>query len=277
MIRLDSLSYRYPSGAIALSDLNTEIGCGVHLLVGENGSGKTTLLHLIAGLRRAIPAEACLIDGCPTALRLPALLERVFILTDEMKFPYKSINEMVRRHAPFYPSFSEEVLRNALQRFNMSGNEPIDRFSLGNRKKAQLAYAIALRAKVLLLDEPLNGLDITAREEFIRLLAENTSEDQTVIVSSHTVFDFRNLIDGLMVISGGRLLLSMSTWDIARRLKFVTASNPPADALYIRQSFGTFNAIVPNSDGEMTDIDLILLYSAILSDARQNIMSHLGL
>lgn len=273
MIKLQSLSYRYPSGTVALTDLNAEIGPGVHLLVGENGSGKTTLLHLIAGLRRAIPAESCTVDGCPSAFILPETLEQVFILTDEMRFPYKSINEMVRRHAPFYSSFSEELLRNALQRFNMSGDEPIDRFSLGNRKKAQLAYAIALRPNVLLLDEPLNGLDITAREEFIRLLAENTQEDQMVIVSSHTVLDFRNLIDGVIVISAGRLLLSMSTWEIARKLKFVTAPNPPADALFIRQSFGTFNAIVPNTDGETTDIDLILLYSAILSDARQNIMS----
>lgn len=276
MITLNHLSYRYPSGIVALNDLTAQIGPGMHLLVGENGSGKTTLLHIIAGLRKAIPENACLIDSLPTAERLPEILEKTFILTDEMVFPYKTINEMVQRHAPFYPSFSPELLGNTLSRFGMTGNEPIDRFSLGNRKKAQLAYVIALHPEVMLLDEPLNGLDITARSEFIKILAENTSENQTVIISSHTVLDFRNLIDSLIVISGGQLLLSMPTWKIAERLAFVTTPQPPTDALFMQPALGQFNAIIPNREDLSTDIDLILFYNAIVSPARHAILSHLN-
>ncbi|MBD5255200.1 MAG: ABC transporter ATP-binding protein [Barnesiella sp.] len=277
MITLNHLSYRYPSGMWALTDINAEIGPGLHLLVGENGSGKTTLLHIMAGLRTAVPADACMINNMPTAQRNPRLLEELFILTDEMMFPYRTINEMTRRHAIFYPSFSPQLLGDTLHRFGMTGNEPIDFFSLGNRKKAQLAYVIALRPKVLLLDEPLNGLDITARSEFIKILAENISEDQTVIISSHTVLDFRNLIDGLIVISGGQLILSMPTWKIAERIAFVNTSNPPTDAIFLQQSFGQFSSIIPNPGGELTtDIDLILFYNAIVSDARQSLLSHLN-
>lgn len=276
MITLKNLSYRYPSGHLALSDISAEIGPGMLLLVGENGSGKTTLLHIIAGLRKAIPTDACMIDSTPTALRLPETLQRVFILTDDMVFPYKNINEMVRRHAPFYPSFSRQLLDETLRRFGMTGNEPIDRFSLGNRKKAQLAYAMALRPDVMLLDEPLNGLDITARSEFIKMLAENTGEQQTIIISSHTVLDFRNLIDGLIVISGGRLILSMPTWKITERIAFVNTPEPPVDAMFFNQSFGQFHSIVPNPDGEISsDLDLILFYNAIVSESRPAILSHL--
>lgn len=276
MITLNHLSYRYPSGLTALSDLTAEIGPGMHLLVGENGSGKTTLLHIIAGLRKAMPENSCLVDGTATALRVPDVLQKVFILTDNMVFPYKTVNMMVKRHAPFYPTFSQEILNETLSRFGMTGNEPIDRFSLGNRKKAQLAYVMALRPEVMLLDEPLNGLDISARSEFIKMLAETIDEKQTVIISSHTVLDFRNLIDGLIVISGGQLVLAMPTWEISERLTFVSEPQPIADALFMQQSFGHFNAIVPNHGDMTSDIDLILLYNAIQSDARQSILSHLN-
>ena len=76
MINLDRLSYKYRKGALALDDVTAEIGPGLHLLLGENGSGKTTLLHLIAGLRKAKPGNACMIDGQPTAGRLPGGLDR---------------------------------------------------------------------------------------------------------------------------------------------------------------------------------------------------------
>lgn len=85
MITLQNLNYRYKSGLQALHNVNAEITPGIHLLLGENGAGKTTLLHTIAGLRTATPASSCLIDGTPSALRLPSVQQKGFVITDEMR------------------------------------------------------------------------------------------------------------------------------------------------------------------------------------------------
>ena len=143
MITLQNLNYRYKSGLQALHNVNAEITPGIHLLLGENGAGKTTLLHTIAGLRTATPASSCLIDGTPSALRLPSVQQKGFVITDEMAFPFPTIRDMVRLHACFYPNFNKDMLAANLQSFGISDSDPIDSFSLGNRKKAYLAYALA--------------------------------------------------------------------------------------------------------------------------------------
>ncbi len=275
MITLDNLSYRYGKNLVALDGISATIPTGIHLLLGENGSGKTTLLHVIAGLRLAVPSDSCLIDGVPTASRSLPVSAETFIYTDSMTFPYKTIAEMERYHAPFYPTFSAEQLHRNLEAFGMTGREPIDRFSLGNRKKAQLADILALRPKVLLLDEPANGLDISARDTFIRMLAENVSEEQTVIVSTHVVFDFQNIVDGVIVLSHGRLVLSMPVWEITDRIAFVSDSMPPANALFMQQYLGRFNAIVPNDGTVQSDIDYVVFYNALQSANRDSVLNSL--
>lgn len=275
MITINNLSYRYPSGMLALSDISLSIAPGLHLLLGENGSGKTTLLHIIGSLRKCIPADACLIDGVSTATRRPSELENVFVLSDDMKFPYRTIRQMAERHGVFYPSFDREMLQRNLSAFGLNENDAIDRYSLGNRKKAQLAYVLALRPKVLLLDEPANGLDISSRNEFVRMLAESMTDEQTVIVSTHTVFDFQNIVDGVIVLSHGRLLLSRSVWDITSRLAFVSESVPVTGALFMQQMLGRFNAIVPNDGSLNTDLDFVLFFNALQSSEANTIINYL--
>lgn len=275
MIQLNDLSFGYRRNSLALRDITTEIGPGMHLLLGANGSGKTTLLKIIAGMRLAAPSM-CLIDGISAASRNPDILNRTFLLTDSMTFPYRTINEMVHYHAPFFPDFDREMLHENLDTFRMTGDEPMTRFSLGNRKKAQLAYVLALRPKVLMFDEPANGLDISSRDEFISMLARSTRQDQTVIVSSHTVFDFQNIVDSVMVLSDGHLILSMPIWQITRRLAFVSDSMPIEGALFMKQALGRFNAIVANDADLETDIDFTLFYSSLQSAQAPAILSHLS-
>ncbi len=273
MITLDNLSYSYPNGTIALQNVRAEIPAGIHLLLGENGAGKTTLLHTIAGLRMATPMQSCHIDGVPTAKREPSVLSRTFILTDDIVFPYRTIEMMVKSHAMFYPSFDAEMLKANLECFGMTGREPIDSFSLGNRKKAQLAYALSLNVDILLLDEPANGLDITSRHILLQMMARCVSEEQTVIISTHTVWDFQNLFSNLMVLNKGQLITSQPLWDIASRISFVSDTVPVVGAIYMEQSFGRFNAIIPNDGTKQTDIDFVMLYNALQSPMSQELLT----
>lgn len=277
MISFNDLSYRYGKKTPALESITADIPEGIYLLLGENGAGKTTLLHLIAGLLKAIPEGACTLDGAPTALREPSVLTRTFFYSDEIPFPYRTIRQMVRHHAVFYPSFDPEMLEQNLADFEMTGNEPIDQFSLGNRKKAQLAYVLALHTDVLLLDEPANGLDITSRTKLLRMMARCVSENQTVIISTHTVWDFQNLFDGLLVLGHGRLLVNMPIWEIAGRVRFVHSPAPVEGAIYQEPEFGRFKAIVPNTAAdETTDVDFVVLYNALQSPASRNLVELLS-
>lgn len=277
MISFNDLSYRYGTNNLALESITADIPEGIYLLLGENGAGKTTLLHLVAGLLKAIPERACTLDGAPTALREPSVLSRTFFYSDEIPFPYRTIRQMVKHHAVFYPSFDAEMLEQNLADFEMTGNEPIDQFSLGNREKVQLAYVLALHTDVLLLDEPANGLDITSRTKLLRMMARCVSENQTVIISTHTVWDFQNLFDGLLVLGHGSLLINMPIWEIARRVKFVHSFTPVEGAIYQEPDFGQFKAIVPNSDdNETTDVDFVVLYNALQSPASRNLVELLS-
>ena len=107
------------------------------------------------------------------------------------------------------------------------------------------------------------------------MLAENVSEEQTVIVSTHVVFDFQNIVDGVIVLSHGRLVLSMPVWEITDRIAFVSDSMPPANALFMQQYLGRFNAIVPNDGTVQSDIDYVVFYNALQSANRDSVLNSL--
>lgn len=260
----------------ALDGITAVIGPGIHLLLGENGAGKTTLLHLIDGLR--FPSSGCcLADGTDTRLRRPDITSRVCFLGDDMQFPAKTINEMVRIHAPFYPRFSAEMLAENLGTFALDGSEKLRSLSLGNRRKAMVAYMLSLRAEVILLDEPANGLDIESKIALQQMIARCIDDTQTVIVSTHTIDDLRNLFDGVIVLRHGRLQLASPIDRILRRVSFVTAAEPAGHAFHCEQRLGRWHCIVPNNGGADTDIDFRLLYTALHNpDSVNNLIKYLA-
>lgn len=276
MIKLENLSFKYACPFDnAVDGVTAGIGPGIHLLLGENGAGKTTLLRLVAGL---LPPTAgkCEIGGDDTSCRRPSVVRKVFFLPDEMVLPTRTIREFAGIHSVYYPGFSEEVFDRNLHDFGLDGNEDAASLSLGMRHKTMLAYVIALGVDVLLLDEPANGLDITSKKALRTMLARNIREDQTVIVSTHTVSDLRELYDGLIVLSKGRLLLCRPTWEIAERIRCVATPIPPMDRIFMEQEAGMFLSILPNDIGDAADINYGLLYSALLSPERDLLLSHLN-
>lgn len=263
MIELEKLTYAYRKGTEALSNASASIGGGIHLLLGENGAGKTTLLHLMAGLLYPTSGK-CLLDGVAMSLRRPEELSRVFFLGDNMEFPASTIEQMVKVHARFYPTFDAAMLADNLQRFGLTGKEPLHRLSLGNRHKSQVAYALALRTETLLLDEPANGLDLTSRALLQSMIASCVTPEQTVIVSTHIVADLQNLYDGVIVLSKGKLMLADTVEAILGRVAFTVGPVPPVVALYGERRLGMFHSIVKAGPGvESGDIDYLLLFNAI--------------
>lgn len=274
MIELQNVTFKYRKGAEALRSVSANLHGGTYLMLGENGAGKTTLLKVMAGL--IVPQEGrCLIDGLDVDSRSAVALSRVFFLGDETCFPARDIYTMEKCHAPFYPTFSAEVLRDCLTAFGFTGTERLDRMSLGMRRKAMLAYAIALRTDLLLLDEPANGLDINSKQILARLLARHTREGQTVVVSTHTVQDLEYLFDGLLYISHGELLLDATIERIAGALEFASSPTPLDGAIYQEAFAGLYRGVFPAIPGDEGDSrpDLGLLYNALCSPGRDNILT----
>ena len=232
-------------------------------MLGENGAGKTTLLHLIAGLLYPTEGE-CLVNGNSMTRRRPSELSSVFFLGDSMPFPAKTINEMARIHGVFYPRFNPKMLKENLASFGFTGKERLDRMSLGNRHKSQIAYALALNVDTLLLDEPANGLDINSKQSLQSMIAHCVGEEQTVIISTHTVADLQNLFDGIIVLSRGHLLLAASTGNITEKVAFVTSPIPEVSPVYQETRINMFHSITANDGSSDSDIDYLLLYNALM-------------
>lgn len=272
MITLDHLSYSYFKGHDALSDITAEIKPGIHLLLGENGAGKTTLLRLLAGL--LIPTSGtCKIDGQPSDCRLPSFLKKIFFIPDSMEIPAKTIRAFSQVHSRFYPRFNRELFEENLADFELNGDENFSNLSLGLRHKSLLAYFTALGTDVLLLDEPANGLDITSKKTLRRLLAKIADEERTIIVSTHTITDLRELYDGVMVLNHGQLLLSKLSAEISERISCIATTIPPIDPLFMEQGPGVFNSIVVNDTDESSELNYGLLYSSLLSPSREKILN----
>lgn len=277
-IRLENLSYVYKSfrrHKTAIDNANAVIKPGLYVLLGENGAGKTTLMQIIAGLRYPTSGK-CYINEAQTKLRLPSILSHTSFLGSEAIFPGATINEMVKIHSPFYPRFDMEMLNRNLRDFNLSGDEKLKHLSFGNRHKAMVAYNLALRTEIALYDEPATGLDIESKETLRKLVAADTDETQTVIISTHNIDDLRTLYDGVIILSDGKLLLCDSTEHIASRLLFKRVREIPEHALYSEPYGGEFHVITPNEGDEETNVDYRMLYLALRSKNQSQILKQLN-
>ena len=148
--------------------------------------------------------------------------------------------------------------------------------SLGNRKKAQLAYVLALGVDVLLLDEPTNALDIQSKEILRKIIVSSLDDNQTILVSTHTVSELENLFDGAVMLTRSHLLFAGTEEAVTRRLAFEVTRMPDPDALYSEIQIGRVLSILPAlQEEETTRVDWRLLYSSLHSPQRDIILSTL--
>lgn len=265
MIEFKDISFSYDKkGAPAVDGVTTAVGPGIHLLAGENGAGKTTLLHLIAGVATPTAGEIK-IDSEPVPSSKPSVTSRIFLLEENTLFPARSIRTFAAGHSRFYPNFSNEQFDRNLSAFGLTGDERMREMSLGNRKKAQLAYVLALGVDIVLLDEPTNALDMQSKETLRKLLASTIRDTQTVIVATHTVSELENLFDGALMLSRSQLIFSGTADAVTQRLSFEITRMPEANAIYTEIQAGRVLNILPAKGEDSTRVDWRLLYMALHS------------
>jgi ABC-2 type transport system ATP-binding protein len=205
-ITFDNVS-RFYGEVLGVNRVNLAIPPGITSLVGPNGSGKTTLMNLMAGLIRPSRGSINVLGIPPT--RPEELFRKVGYCTQFDAFPkgltgYEFIYSFLLVHG-MLASEAAKLTGEALQRVSMTeaADRPVAAYSKGMRQRIKLAQAIAHRPTVLVLDEPLNGLDPMARNETIALFKQFGDEGRHVIVSSHILHEVDRISDQVILLSHG--------------------------------------------------------------------------
>lgn len=264
MVTIDRLSFKYPGTKHNIFEqFSLELHPNkIYGLLGKNGTGKSTLLYLISGLLRPKAGKVSF-DGAETILRKPETLREIFIVPEEFELPAVSLANFVKLNRPFYPRFSEEVLNNCLHDFELTPDLDLGKLSMGQKKKVYLSFALAANTKLLLMDEPTNGLDIPSKSQFRKVIAQHMTDDRTLIISTHQVKDIDALLDHVVIIEGTQLLLDASVSDICEHYYFeFRSSGNLDDALYAEPTLQGNAVIARNIDGRETPINLELLFNA---------------
>ena len=184
MITINNLSFSYNKrNGDLFHDFSLDLNAGnVYGLLGKNGAGKSTLIYLMTGLLTPAGGEV-LMDGDNVRRRLPKTMSDLFLVPEEFELPRLSIKKYVSINAPFYPRFSMEDMQRYLDIFEMGGdlNVKLNALSMGQKKKVFMAFAFATNTRVLIMDEPTNGLDIPSKSQFRKIVTSDMADDKLML------------------------------------------------------------------------------------------------
>jgi len=269
MIKVENLSFSYGRRkAKVLDGFSMTLDKGsVYGLLGKNGTGKSTLLYLMAGLLCPQSGKV-LYKGVDVTLRYPLTLQDMFLVPEEFALPDVSLKQYVKLNAPFYPRFSDELLKTCLRDFDMNEDIHLGELSMGQKKKAFMCFALATNTSLLMMDEPSNGLDIPSKSQFRKVIASGMTDDKAVIISTHQVRDIDSLLDHVLIMDGSELLLNESVVSICEKLYFLEQgmNEPTNDALYVQPSVQGNSVILPNESCEESKMNLEVLFNAMLAE-----------
>ena len=199
----------------ALDNLTMTVPKGtVYGLVGPNGAGKSTAIRHLTGVYRPDCGEITM-EGQPI-YENPVLKERIASIPDEIfHFPSATMEEMHKYYKGIYPNFDEELYQRLYEIFNLPRKGQIRRFSKGMQKQAAFHLSICCRPDVLILDEPVDGLDpVMRRQVWSLILSDVAQRGTTVLISSHNLRELEDICDHVGIMDHGRMLLERSLADM---------------------------------------------------------------
>ena len=199
----------------ALDDLTMSVPKGaVYGLVGPNGAGKSTAIRCLLGVYRP-DSGAVMLDGVPV-FENPAAKARIGSVPDDIfYFPSATLEDMRRYYQGIYPKFDLEMYKKLFEAFELPKNVPLRRFSKGMQKQAAFHLTLCTRPEVLILDEPVDGLDpVMRRQVWSLILSEVAKEEATVLISSHNLRELEDICDHVGIMDKGKMLLQRSLADM---------------------------------------------------------------
>lgn len=210
---LDGLSMTVPTGAI-------------YGLVGPNGSGKSTIIRHIMGIFRQDSGEV-LIDGQPVYENPEMKAKIAYIPDDVFYFQQAGVRDMMRYYEGIYPAFDTARYEKLKDVFQLNEKMPIRRMSKGMQKQAAFWLALCMRPEIMVLDEPVDGLDPVMRRQIWSLLMADAAERGiTVLVSSHNLRELEDVCDHVGILDHGKLLLERSLSELQSNITKIQIALP---------------------------------------------------
>ena len=239
---LDNLTMHVPKGA-------------VYGLVGPNGAGKSTAIRHLTGVYVPDSGEVRM-EGQPI-YENPEIKARIGSIPDEIFFfPSATLEEMRNYYRGMYPQFDDQLFNRLYEVFQLPKKTPLRRFSKGMQKQAAFHLTICTRPDVLILDEPVDGLDpVMRRQVWSLLLSDVAQRETTVLISSHNLRELEDICDHVGIMDHGKMLLERSLADMQGntvKLQLVGEKPEGLDILHESQSGRLQTLVVRGNTEEVT-------------------------
>lgn len=262
MIEIKDLAFSYGKTPILKSITTTLEEGRIYGLLGENGVGKTTLLTLLCGLKK-VCSGSITTDGENPFDRTPTLLQNQFYLPDEVLPVAMKAECFAKERGAFWPDYDHAKFLEIMKEFENDPAKKMNQMSAGQLKKTYISLALACGCKYIFMDEPTNGLDIPSKTQFRSAIMKYTSDDSTIVISTHQVRDLENIIDPIIILDRQDVLLNASAEEITSKLYFDYGTQLHPESLYSEQLPGGFIQVYPNTTGEDSKINVEALFNAV--------------
>lgn len=262
MIEIKDLAFSYGKTPILKSITTTLEEGRIYGLLGENGVGKTTLLTLLCGLKK-VCSGSITTDGENPFDRTPTLLQNQFYLPDEVLPAAMKAECFAKERGAFWPDYDHSKFLEIMKEFENDPAKKMNQMSAGQLKKTYISLALACGCKYIFMDEPTNGLDIPSKTQFRSAIMKYTSDDSTIVISTHQVRDLENIIDPIIIFDRQDVLLNASVEEITSKLYFDYGTQLHPESLYSEQLPGGFIQVYPNTTGEDSKINVEALFNAV--------------
>ncbi|HIZ86587.1 MAG TPA: ATP-binding cassette domain-containing protein [Candidatus Coprenecus pullistercoris] len=265
MVKIENLRFSYRRHLV-FEDLSLGLEAGrIYGLLGENGVGKTTLLRIICGLLKAKSGD-CTVFGIESSSRNPEILKDIYYVPEIFIAPAIPVIRFAESNSLLYPGYDPAQFERLCKTFDVNTDYRFDRLSHGQQKKALIAFALSLNTRVLLMDEPSNGLDIPSKTTLRRVISECATEERVIAISTHQVRDLENLIDPIVILDREGMILNASVEEISRKLLFTVSPEPDPSAYWCENSIAGYAQVIPNRDSEASKVNIEALFNAVLKN-----------
>lgn len=219
-------------GFRALDDMSMTVQTGsVYGLVGPNGAGKSTIIRHLTGIYRQDAGEIT-IDGAPVFENPEVKSHIAYIPDDIFYYANASIREMMDFYRSIYPHFDAERFKKLADVFGLDPKRQMRRLSKGMQKQAAFWIAVSLRPEILILDEPVDGLDPVMRRQIWSIIMADVAENgTTVLVSSHNLRELEDVCDSVGIMNKGKIMIERSLNELQENIVKIQLALPDGESL----------------------------------------------
>ena len=262
MIEINDLGFSYGQNPV-LKNISMKLEEGkIYGLLGENGVGKTTLLTLLCGLKK--PQTGSIdIDGYNPYDRKPSFLADQYYLSDEVAAVNMKAIDYARNYGKFWEKFDMGKFLEIMKVFENDPEQKMNKMSCGQLKKTWISFALACNTRYIFMDEPTNGLDIPSKAQFRKAVTKYTSEDSTLVISTHQVRDLENIIDPIIILDRQDVLLNATVEEISEKLYFDYSNEKIEGALYSEMTPGGCVQVLVNTGSEESKVNIEALFNTV--------------